>query len=414
MRDVSHPPAADELPEVDITMNQVVAYNIAYFRKIRGLTQEELGKRLEPITGKAWSKATMSAVERSWSGARVRSFDADELAAFSQALGYPVSALLLPPEEDGASVQYRFKNVGEGGWSTHPKSHGTGEGLMGQLFISEYGDPLEEAYVERLQTAFDFYFGGIPEEAFFHNSRPEFIDEHVLGDAQVDRLKHQVATLRDVIGMLDRAAKKLESGDVEVRSPHEVELQKAVRLVDAADPESLQGARAREHNADFSPLPGVQFGLFSVGDLGRKQRRAQAQEALGVTRLFLLGIRVWPALGRAGVVDVLSEAVTGLEKDLGRETGAGGRLVQLMSRALWRKDPEEAWQAEAMRYAQEGMALEAALKEGRRSILSQLFAEWDDKREQVASVDAEISELGNDPDAAEAWIRGVWRSEIAQ
>ncbi|MFF9084393.1 helix-turn-helix domain-containing protein [Streptomyces rubiginosohelvolus] len=416
MSDASPPPAASDLPEVDITMNQVVAYNIAYFRKARGLTQEELGKRLEAITGKAWSKATMSAVERSWGGPRIRSFDADELTAFSQALGYPVNALLLPPEEDGGSVQYRFNNVGEGGWARHPRPYGTGEGLMGQLFISEYGDYLDEVYVERLQTAFDFYFGGIPEEAFFHNSRPDFVDEHVLADDQVDRLKKQVSTLREVIGMLDRAAKKLETGEVAVKAPRETQLQEAVRIVDGADPDIVRGARARELNSDFRASPGATYGFFSPDrDLTPEQRREQIQNALHVTEIFLLALRVWPQVGSAGAVDVLQTSVPQIERQAAKKLGVDGRVVQLISRALWGGHAEEALHAEGVRLGtKHGYTPAAALEEAQRTIHEQIAAEWEREKEAVGDVQAELASLPSDLDDIERWLRNVWRTEISR
>lgn len=80
-----------------LTPNQVVAYNLAQARLLRGWTQEEAAAALEPHVGKRWSKATFSAAERSVAGDRVRQFDADEIVAFARAFALPVSWFFLPP-----------------------------------------------------------------------------------------------------------------------------------------------------------------------------------------------------------------------------------------------------------------------------------------------------------------------------
>lgn len=192
-------------------MNQVVARNIAYFRNALTLTQEELGGRLERITGKKWSKATMSAAERSWHGNRIRSFDADDLMALSQALEVPVTALLLPPEEDGTVIDYTFVNVGSAPYRDRTvKGGGTGAELLAQLFASEYDYMIGgDAFLERLQEALDFYYGAVPED-FFITRPQEPIDEHVALDEHVTKIRRQIATLREVMATLDRAASKLE------------------------------------------------------------------------------------------------------------------------------------------------------------------------------------------------------------
>lgn len=79
-----------------VTINQVVAYNVARFRKAAGLTQEQLGERLG-----GWTKAAVSAAERSWDGKRIRQFDADTLTSLAMALGLPLFALFLPPDGEG-------------------------------------------------------------------------------------------------------------------------------------------------------------------------------------------------------------------------------------------------------------------------------------------------------------------------
>jgi transcriptional regulator with XRE-family HTH domain len=82
--------------QVELTMNEVVARNMREARRERGWTLDETGKRLEESTGKRWSKATLSAAERS-TGGRVRRFDADDLLALVVVFGMPLSRFMSPP-----------------------------------------------------------------------------------------------------------------------------------------------------------------------------------------------------------------------------------------------------------------------------------------------------------------------------
>lgn len=88
-------------PEVPLyfglSPNQVVAYNLAQARLLRGWTQDKAADALEPHIGARWSKATFSAAERSMDGERVRQFDADEIVAFARTFDLPVSWFFLPP-----------------------------------------------------------------------------------------------------------------------------------------------------------------------------------------------------------------------------------------------------------------------------------------------------------------------------
>lgn len=81
-----------------LTPNQIVAHNITIYRELRGWTQREMCDRLEPLLGRRWSPAVLSAAERSASGQRLREFNADELVAFSRLFKVPVGALLQPAE----------------------------------------------------------------------------------------------------------------------------------------------------------------------------------------------------------------------------------------------------------------------------------------------------------------------------
>jgi transcriptional regulator with XRE-family HTH domain len=85
-----------DAPPTFHSINSLVAANVTLARTLRGMTQEQLGKRLEAVTGRPWSKATVSALERSAYGIRVRQFDADDLVAIARVLDVPLLFLFLP------------------------------------------------------------------------------------------------------------------------------------------------------------------------------------------------------------------------------------------------------------------------------------------------------------------------------
>jgi transcriptional regulator with XRE-family HTH domain len=85
---------------VPYTPNQLVAHNLARFRKQRGLTQAETVELLEPFLGLRWSVASLSAAERSVDGKRIKEFNADELVALSRAFDVPLAFWFIPPSAE--------------------------------------------------------------------------------------------------------------------------------------------------------------------------------------------------------------------------------------------------------------------------------------------------------------------------
>lgn len=83
---------------VDLTPNQVVAYNLLRARQWRNWTQRQAIAALEPHLGTKWSVTTYSAAERSVDGGRIRQFSADDLVAFARAFELPLTWFFLPPE----------------------------------------------------------------------------------------------------------------------------------------------------------------------------------------------------------------------------------------------------------------------------------------------------------------------------
>jgi transcriptional regulator with XRE-family HTH domain len=150
-RSAGHPSASEDgLPERRVTVNMVVAYNMAYYRRVAGWTQEQLG---EPL---GWSKVAVSAAERSWDGKRVRQFDADLIADLAAVLHVPIAALFIPPEDDMVTCRYVL-----GADDTDET------GTMGWLFTHAIPEPTEpagaddpktmRAYEGRLLTAMNKY-----------------------------------------------------------------------------------------------------------------------------------------------------------------------------------------------------------------------------------------------------------------
>jgi len=81
-----------------MTTNQVIAYNLQLARALRGLTQDEAAECIQRyLGGEKWSKANLSAAERSVTGRRVRQFSADEIMAFAQAFDLDVGFFFTPP-----------------------------------------------------------------------------------------------------------------------------------------------------------------------------------------------------------------------------------------------------------------------------------------------------------------------------
>lgn len=129
----------------EITVNQVVAWNVAWLRKASGLTQEQLGERI------GWTAAQVSEAERSWNGKRVREFDAQSLAAIAVGLGVPLPMLFLPPAGEG----FVFRD-GTG------EEHGMRD-LMGLAVPDSYDEtPVMETCRVRWNEAAMRYFGDDP------------------------------------------------------------------------------------------------------------------------------------------------------------------------------------------------------------------------------------------------------------
>jgi hypothetical protein len=88
-------------PGVPVTADQLAAFNLRYWRRAAGLTQEEAAALLRMSVG------NLSNAERSWDGDKDRRrFDAQTLTEMALALGVPLLAFFLPPPDDGTAARY--------------------------------------------------------------------------------------------------------------------------------------------------------------------------------------------------------------------------------------------------------------------------------------------------------------------
>jgi 8-oxo-dGTP pyrophosphatase MutT (NUDIX family)/transcriptional regulator with XRE-family HTH domain len=78
-----------------VKVEEVVGWQVRERREALGLTQEQLGKQLEPFLGRAWSRQAVSAAEKG-----ERSFGAAELVTLASVLRMTVGDLLRPPVQE--------------------------------------------------------------------------------------------------------------------------------------------------------------------------------------------------------------------------------------------------------------------------------------------------------------------------
>src|SRR5687768_4763586 len=84
-----------------MTANQIVAYNVAKARALRGWTQEQAAEALAPYLGARLSGPSFSSLERSaWKVDRIKQFSADDLLALSRAFDLPIGYFFTPPPPD--------------------------------------------------------------------------------------------------------------------------------------------------------------------------------------------------------------------------------------------------------------------------------------------------------------------------
>lgn len=189
-------------PLVRVCADQVVAANIRRWRKVAGLTQEELGERLG-----GWSKANVSAAERSWDGKRIRRFDADTTLALAAALDVPLAAMFLPPPDDGNVYILDMPS---------PALNGAGLGALFGYLFPDPGKPAVDdspvaiAYREAFTAAVHAYMDPARGEEMV-----AYLEEMTAAERRADllaRLTYQAEALRTVLEDVEsiRAAVRAE------------------------------------------------------------------------------------------------------------------------------------------------------------------------------------------------------------
>ncbi|MGW0805972.1 helix-turn-helix transcriptional regulator [Nonomuraea sp. NPDC002799] len=223
------------LPVHFVTMNQVVAYNLTYWRRQHGWTQEELGKRLREGTNKPWTKASVSAAERSWDGKRIRKFDTDELLSLAQALEIPLPALFLPPDDSRKKHEYVITDEAD---LADASFYTTSTALL-SFVIPDVGEEENNAmlahYGKRLEAAVETHMGGgqyARLHRFAYGDSEGRIDWEAI-DPILDRLKRHEETLREVLQDIAETQGGLRQRKNQARESYELELRHVKERHDA-------------------------------------------------------------------------------------------------------------------------------------------------------------------------------------
>lgn len=195
-----------ELPERHITAWQLVACNMAPLRRAAGIGQAELGERI------GWTGKAVSHAERSWAGERVRHFNAGVMLDIALALGVPLPALLLPPEDDGQGFRYVVD---------YPDA-GAREISMPVLMTyvmsepADDGGPAMDRYRLRYTAAIAAYLD--PERIHELTGDPADLATEDAALAARARVRRQRQAFRDTIALLEEQDDRLGDRLAEIRA----------------------------------------------------------------------------------------------------------------------------------------------------------------------------------------------------
>ena len=175
--------------------NQIVAYNVAKARLLRGWTQEEAATALAPYLGSRLSVASFSALERSaWNPGRVKVFSADELLALSRGFDVPIGYFFTPPPP-----------------STDAGLHAPDAGLKGLdpivLLDAVLGTPANRGHWEK--ELLDYAASTAPEPRN-KREKPSVIPADLAERLEPLGAAHAKALLHQAFGDLDDASDVLE------------------------------------------------------------------------------------------------------------------------------------------------------------------------------------------------------------
>lgn len=181
---------------VDLTMNQVVAYNLRRARTLRGWTQEDAAERLSPFLGLLWSRATFSAAERSFeSPERVRQFTADDILALSRTFDLPIPWFFLPPP------------ITDTAWRRPDVAGLTPPQVLERLFdVNAIGERLQEAINDGEVLGTTDYLDRVRKVARFASQITLAAVKQEMGD--IARWKATLSELIERLGAAEEAAEE--------------------------------------------------------------------------------------------------------------------------------------------------------------------------------------------------------------
>ena len=190
-----------QLPETELSVNQIVAANLRAFRTAAGLSQRELGDKI------GRSHANISNLERSVEpGQQRREFDADLITALALAIGVPVGAFFLPPVDDGITTRYVAVAADE--LTADMRT-------MFDIATAEPADdqtPAAQAYIGRLRHGITVYASPVPGGDL--GQYFEDLSTEEKRAAALERIRWQLSAIRAVAADLDRLETSLtESSD---------------------------------------------------------------------------------------------------------------------------------------------------------------------------------------------------------
>jgi len=194
------PDSSAELPAEHVTIDQLVALNVRYWRRKARLTQAELGERI------GWSAPNVSAAELSADPSKdKRRFDAHTLVALAMALDVPLIALFMPPPDDGIRVRYLF----------HAHEHGADCSDMAELFLFLMPEGTDAPVADEWRG----YFAGAVSRYMDPGRGAEFItylDEMTTAEqraARLERISGQRQAILSLLSDLDQQASAIENAE---------------------------------------------------------------------------------------------------------------------------------------------------------------------------------------------------------
>lgn len=134
---------------IEMTPNQIVAFNLARAREWRGWTQDQASEAIAPHLGQRWSRASFSFAERSVDGKQVRQFSADEIVALARGFGLPVTWFFMPPPGRVGGLPVRLRTPDSGAHGEKPSM------LLDLIFGDEDQQMLLELRLNELAERMD-------------------------------------------------------------------------------------------------------------------------------------------------------------------------------------------------------------------------------------------------------------------